>query len=397
MQHTATYSPEDNKLRLYPAERLDESTYARVKTAGFSWAPKQGVFVAPMWTPNRFDLLVELCGEVDDEDMTMEERAAQRAARFEEYSDKRLADAEAAAERVHELTDAVPMGQPILVGHHSQRKAEKQKEKIDSAMQKAVKMWDTSKYWEERAASALAHAKYKDKPEVRARRIKTLGAEMRKYERSKADSEKFTGLWNKEGVELTKDRALAIANHDHISACFPLDKYPRQLPVSQYEGTQSLWSALEDGIIDAEKAREIATRVHARTIERANRWIDHYKNRIAYETALLNEQGAASLIEKKPRPKQKPICNYDGQVTVKGRSFSRTPETYTMHPMTKAQYSEAVKRGNTGTWDSADGTHRVKVALIPDETKAQYLWTFAPVFITDAKITLPPVAEKEAA
>lgn len=48
---TATYSPEDNKLRLYPSERLDKETYDRVKAAGFAWAPKQQIFVAPMWTP----------------------------------------------------------------------------------------------------------------------------------------------------------------------------------------------------------------------------------------------------------------------------------------------------------------------------------------------------------
>ena len=66
---TATYSPEDNKLRLYPFARLDAATYARVKEAGFSWAPKQGLFVAPMWTPGRGDLLVELCGEIGDEEI----------------------------------------------------------------------------------------------------------------------------------------------------------------------------------------------------------------------------------------------------------------------------------------------------------------------------------------
>ena len=58
----ATYSPEDNKLRLYPYARLDMATYQRVKNAGFIWAPKQELFVAPMWTPSREDLLIELCG-----------------------------------------------------------------------------------------------------------------------------------------------------------------------------------------------------------------------------------------------------------------------------------------------------------------------------------------------
>jgi hypothetical protein len=34
MSYTATYSAEDNKLRLYSATRLDSETYARVKAAG---------------------------------------------------------------------------------------------------------------------------------------------------------------------------------------------------------------------------------------------------------------------------------------------------------------------------------------------------------------------------
>ena len=53
--YTATYSPDDNKIRLYASTRLDAETYARIKAAGFAWAPKQDLFVAPMWTPARED------------------------------------------------------------------------------------------------------------------------------------------------------------------------------------------------------------------------------------------------------------------------------------------------------------------------------------------------------
>ncbi|TIV75023.1 MAG: DUF3560 domain-containing protein, partial [Mesorhizobium sp.] len=60
---SATYSPEDNKLRLYPSARLDAETYQRVKDAGFVWAPKQELFVAPKWSPAREDLAIELAGE----------------------------------------------------------------------------------------------------------------------------------------------------------------------------------------------------------------------------------------------------------------------------------------------------------------------------------------------
>jgi hypothetical protein len=47
---TATYSPDDNKIRLYASSRLDSETYARVKAAGFRWAPKQDLFFTT-WSP----------------------------------------------------------------------------------------------------------------------------------------------------------------------------------------------------------------------------------------------------------------------------------------------------------------------------------------------------------
>ena len=52
MTYTATYSPEDNKLRLYSSTRLDRELYARVRGAGFIYAPKQELFVAPSGHPN---------------------------------------------------------------------------------------------------------------------------------------------------------------------------------------------------------------------------------------------------------------------------------------------------------------------------------------------------------
>lgn len=125
MTYTATYSPEDNKLRLYASSRLDKETYERVKAAGFKWAPKQELFVAPMWTPSREDLLLELAGEIGDEDKSLVERQEERAERFEDYSESRKADAEAAHKAVHAISDNIPFGQPILVGHHSERRARK--------------------------------------------------------------------------------------------------------------------------------------------------------------------------------------------------------------------------------------------------------------------------------
>lgn len=300
---TATYSPEDNKLRLYPDSRLAPEIYARVKAHGFAWAPKQQLFVAPMWTPAREDLLIDLCGEIGDEDTSLVERAESRAERFEDYSEARKEDYERAHEAVRAITKHIPMGQPILVGHHSERRARKDAERIDSGMRRAIKMWEQASYWKSRAAGAIRAAKYKERPDVRARRIKGLESDKRAQERIIENAEKFTRIWS-ESLEwdpeirrLTRERARQIANYDRACSgmCFPLKDYPRNPPASQYEGAMGLWSALgdsdEEAIITPEQARDFALRGHARAIASATRWLQHINNRLEYERAMLAESG----------------------------------------------------------------------------------------------------------
>lgn len=293
MRFSATYSPEDDKLRLYSVSRLDDVTYRRVKDAGFQWAPKQELFFA-VWSPSREDLTLDLAGEIDDEDKTLVERAEERAERFNGYSENRAQDAEHARAAVDRIADGIPVGQPILVGHHSERRARKDAERIESGMRKAVGMWRTSQYWTQRAAGARANANYKMLPAVRARRIKGLESDHRKHVAAKEKAERFIGHWNKITAappEKQHDMALFVANHDHISRCFSLAEHPRQQPASQYEGPMSLWSALTDGVIDAQTGCRIALGCHAGSIDHHERWIAHLANRIVYERAMLEEGG----------------------------------------------------------------------------------------------------------
>lgn len=308
---TATYDPQDNKLRLSAAGRLDPETYERVKAAGFRWAPKQDLFVAPAWTPQREDLLLDLCGEIGDEDSTLVDRAAERADRFDAYQANRAKDAESARAAVSAVADGIPFGQPILVGHHSEKHARHDAEKIRAGMARAVNAWRTSEYWKSRAAGALRYAKYKELPAVRARRIKTLEADLRKVTRERDAAEKFASSWAKlespgnggraADAELLQKRALYLANFDHISQSFPLADYPRpEGCTSTYEGSRSLWSALESKTITPEQARDIALRVHAAGNASRERWIEHYENRLLYERAMLDEAGGTVADQVKP-------------------------------------------------------------------------------------------------
>lgn len=381
--YTATYSPEDNKLRLYASSRLDSETYERAKACGFRWAPKQDLFFTT-WSPGAEDFALELAGEIEDEDSSLVDRAEERAERFAEYSEHRTRDATAAAAAVEAIAANIPIGQPILVGHHSERRARKDAERIENGMRRAVKMWETAEYWQSRAAGAISHAKYKELPSVRARRIKTLEAEQRKYARATAEATKFLTMWRKIGDPNAfkrngepvseRDAAMFIANHDHVSRPFPLDEFPRQLPASQYEGQMSLWSALDGNVIDARQAAEIAIRVHQRGNERRARWLAHYDNRLTYERAMLagaggtiadrtgpekggavrcwaSPRGGWSYIQKVNKVSVSVLDNWGNG----GRNFSRTIELDKLQAvMTAAEVADARAAGRLV--ESNDGT-----------------------------------------
>jgi predicted RNA methylase len=387
MQMTATYSPDDNKLRLYSSTRLDRETYDRVRAAGFSWAPKQELFVAPSWTPQREDLLLELCGEIGDEDKSLVERAGERAERFVDYSEKRADEADGARAAVARIADGIPLGQPILVGHHSERHARKDAERIENGMRKAVKLWETSKYWTSRAAGAIAHAKYKERPDVRARRIKKLEAERRGFERSKKKMQAFLRVWSnlhdpeslKKGGEVVsfQERALHVANIDMA---------------------YGLWSDLRDGKVTPEEAQK--SRVAGLTLGIANtdRWMAHLDNRLAYEKAMLGDSGYVPP----PKPKTSaalPLLNYDGEIAYRN-PYRNEIIRVTAHHMTKAELA-AISTDYKGTRVSEDGTHRVRTAMVRATKKAdgslrEHGLALVAVFLTDSKKHERPGADAAA-
>lgn len=304
MTYTATYSPEDNKIRLSASSRLSAEEYARVKAAGFKWAPKQEVFIAPMWTPEREDLALEFAGEIEDEDSTLMDRAEQRAERFEDYSDKRAADAESARRHVASIADGIPLGQPILVGHHSEKHARRDAEKIENGMRRAVKMWETSKYWTDRAAAAVRHAKYKELPSVRARRIKGLESDARKQERYIDSAVTSLNAW---------EAVAALPEAEHAAVTLAGRSSCGNLMLPRKEGDREDWTQRCDAYAGLTNhypslyaQRTVAEVVAAargaypRSIAHHTRWLNHFQNRLAYERAMLQESGGTAADKNTP-------------------------------------------------------------------------------------------------
>lgn len=70
--------------------------------------------------------------------MTRRERLEAKLEKREEWADKAKARSAARFNSAHKLADQIPLGQPILVGHHSERHARRDAERIHSNMDKGV-------------------------------------------------------------------------------------------------------------------------------------------------------------------------------------------------------------------------------------------------------------------
>jgi hypothetical protein len=363
----ATYSPEDNKLRMYPSAKLDAEQYAKFKDAGFKWAPRQKLFVAPMWTPKREDLLTSLCGDIQDEDTSLFERSSERAERFEQYSENRSNDSDVAHRNAMESIKYIVPGQPILIGHHSERRHRRDLERHDNAMRKSIKTMQQAEYWQRRAEAALRDAKYKERPDVRARRIKKIEAEQRKNARNIEHTKKVLAAWQASGENITKESAKQILTEIDIHHSI------------------TVWMELRDDKIDPKILREKTIKSCNRYITHYERWDQHYSNRLIYEKAMLAEQGASELIEKKKRPAQLPLLNYDAEtVTTKSPYLKFEPDTFRVAHMTKKEYA-SISADDKGTRNSIDGTHRVRIAHLRSNGKSAYGREIVVVFLTDQK------------
>ena len=431
MSITATYSPEDNKIRLYPSSRLDQETYERVKAAGFSWAPKQELFVAPKWTPGREDIAIELAGEIEAEQMTLAERAQIKAERLDGIAAKKTARANAFARAADELSQAFYMGQPILVGHHSEAKARKTQQRMHSALSKSVAEIKAANYMLYRAEGAECHANMKNDPRVRANRIKTLLAELRDLQRDINHANLCLKVWAK----VTEDEPIKAALSRGILETGQLAPY-------------GLYDKLKNAT--PQEARQMCIEAAERTVNSANRkrWVDHVLNRLGYERDMLGnvtryegaltpvmiqifarEHGAhkpvakalddgsfileskvalplhianASSIEmtadewrdlmqgsgyEVPAKKdaQPPILNFRApQLQSYSRYHRGQIDTYRQVEMTKEQYSK-IDNEQRGTRLSICGEYKFKVCPDPFHEGARYLAQRVAVFLTDSK------------
>lgn len=248
--HRATYCPEDNKIRFYPDWADPDFDKEAAKAVGYRWASKQECYVCPRWTPSAEDFAFNFVEEIEDEDYSPMERAADRAERFSGYRDKRASEAGIAADRFEDGPD--------VFGNQSAKRAERQANRHDRSRRFAVSQWSKAEYWQERTGGVISHALHKSDPSTRRGRILELEKEIRirqEMHSPKPDASRYT---DSDGVEY----------------------------VWVGKGRGAYWRSVK-------KIEEYDPE--------SDRWLKHWQMRLIYEKAMLeNEGGRASDVEMIP-------------------------------------------------------------------------------------------------
>lgn len=283
-EYTATYSAEDNSLRLY-GPWMNEETYAEASELGFKYARIQELYVVHRWTPAREDFCIKLAGEIVAEETTLVERAAAKAERLDNLAVKRANESELYSKAANRISERFSYGQPILVGHHSERKARKDKERMESAMRAAVKAQNSVHYWGYRAEGVERHANSKSNPGVRARRVKTLLAELRDRQRDINHANNCIQTWKKieksqDAEDFKKMVLYFVEGRTKNGAMAPILKIGDSLRDKIIDGRLTPIDAVHECIYFHEYQSENP---------HTYRWINHILNRLSFERSELGE------------------------------------------------------------------------------------------------------------
>jgi hypothetical protein len=187
---------------VYGTERGDEAARSALKAQGFKWSRSlNGWYLPRTWSASTRELRVRGLEARLGDRVTVErgdlaksgtaaERAAERTARAEELAQRHTQRAERAATeadvrfgRAHQIGDMIPMGQPILVGHHSEGRHRRDLARIDTNMRAGMEAQQRSVGETQAAASSAARAAMQTDPRAAARRLARSEAELRKVER----------------------------------------------------------------------------------------------------------------------------------------------------------------------------------------------------------------------
>lgn len=161
--------------------------------------------------------------------LTREEYEAKREARYNRLVDaarRAEKESQAALNTAHSMAEFIPLGQPILIGHHSEKRDRNYRERIHNKYRKGFDLAKQAEEYRSRAASIEANeAIYKDNPDAvellsdKAATLKAEQAEMKRINAALRKGADFTTL------EMSEEHRKELLTIDRVQGYYqPLKK-----------------------------------------------------------------------------------------------------------------------------------------------------------------------------
>jgi len=130
--------------------------------------------------------------------MKYQEKQEQKLEKYQELSKKAQQESEAQYKRSKRISDLIPMGQPVLVGHHSEKRHRKDIERIQNSFNKSVELQNKAEYYKSKAERILnPTAISSDNPEA----INLLKEKLNKLEAKRQKCKDYNKKARKENKE----------------------------------------------------------------------------------------------------------------------------------------------------------------------------------------------------
>jgi len=146
--------------------------------------------------------------------VTRRERLEAKVEKRGEWAGKARARSDARFDAARAIGDRIPMGQPILVGHHSERHARRDIARIDANMSKGVEEYKLAEHHASKArglAVQLERTIFDDDPDA----IERLEARIAAREANAKQANEINKAWRKGGIEAVR----AVAGDKVAEVC----------------------------------------------------------------------------------------------------------------------------------------------------------------------------------
>lgn len=173
-----------------------------------------------------------------------QERAEHRTENAQYRAQKASADSEQTYKRAKDMASVIPFGQPILIGHHSEKRDRNYRDKIHNTFDKSFKLQEKAAYYEQKAENAryTADGTKFTNPHYLQNRIKECQKNLRTLERylkgqfyrnspQREISEKEREVYSRRVAEENEKLSFFVEKMKILNPDFSLEKKKQQKPM----------------------------------------------------------------------------------------------------------------------------------------------------------------------